>query len=897
MKPMPPQRWEQVKQLYQAALGREPQTRSAFLAEACAGDPALLREVESLLQSNDEAGSFLSATALKDAERAPAEEWVGRRVGAYKLIREIGRGGMGTVYLASRADELFNKLVAVKLINRGMDTESILRRFENERRILAALEHPSIARLLDGGTTEDGLPYFVMEYFEGQPLYQYCDTHQLSVDERLRLFEKICSAVQYAHRQLIVHRDLKPKNILVTADGTPKLLDFGIAKFLRPELASHTIDPTAPAVRLMTPEYASPEQVRGEPITAASDIYSLGVLLYGLLTGHRPYVLKSRFPHELSRVICEEEPTAPSAIVSRVEPADDPEAADSTPITPQWVSKARHASPEQLRRRLRGDLDNIVLKAMNKAPPARYASAEELSEDIRRHLEGRPIIARQPATSYRVAKWVQRQRTAVIAAALALLAFAAAGAAVWQARTRLPAMGDKAVKSLVVLPFVNSAADPNADYFSDGVTESLINSLSRLPQLRVMARWTSFRFKGQPVDPQRIAGQLGVDAVLSGSAVQRGDALVIQVELVRGADGAQLWGDHYHRPLGEVFAMQEEIAKAIADKLSFKLTSEQQRQVSRRETENEEAYRAYLRGRYFWNKRTKEGIRAAIEHFQSAIELDPSYSSAHAGLANAYAVLPSYDPLAGASSYDKAEAAARAALQIDDALSDAWAALGWIKFSRDLDLQAAGQHFAHALKLNPSDATAHQWHAFYLSALGRFDEAFAELRQAVELDPLSPIINNTLARTLYYARRYPEAIEQFHKALDLEPAFPAAHYNLGAAYAQSGKHSEAIAQWRQGDGSTWFARRAYAAALVGDKREAVAALEGLEKASGEREVPALIALIHLALGEKQAALDWLEKAYQARDVWLLFFKVEPEFDPLRSEPRFQELLRRLKLAT
>jgi tetratricopeptide (TPR) repeat protein len=357
----------------------------------------------------------------------------------------------------------------------------------------------------------------------------------------------------------------------------------------------------------------------------------------------------------------------------------------------------------------------------------------------------------------------------------------------------------------------------------------------------------------------------------------------------------QLWGDHTHRPLAGVFAMQEEIAKAIADKLSFKLTSEQQKRISRRETENQDAYRAYLRGRYFWNKRTTEGIKAAIEHFQSAIELDPSYALAHAGLANAYVILPSYDPLGADLNYAKGEAAARVALKLDETLSDAWAVLGWIKFARDLDLPASGQNFARALELNPSDATAHQWHAFYFSALGRFDEAFAELHWALELDPLSTIINNTLGRTLYYARRYPEAIEQFHKTLDLEPAFPAAHYNLGAAYAKSGMYSEAITEWRKGDGPTWSARQAYAAALSGDQRQAHAALEMLEKIPNQRDIPAMIALVHLGLGEKQKALDWLEKAYQGRAVWLLFSKVEPEFDPLRSEPRFQDLLRCLKL--
>jgi serine/threonine protein kinase/tetratricopeptide (TPR) repeat protein len=893
MRPMAPERWQQVKELYDAALAREPGSRAAFLAEACAGDPDLQREIESLLQSNEEVGSFLSATALK-ASSSSGESFVGRRIGSYKLVGEIGHGGMGTVYLADRADEIFRKRVAIKLIKRGMDTESILRRFENERRILAGLDHPNIARLLDGGTTEDGLPYFVMEYIEGQPLYQYCDANQLPINERLKLFRAICSAVQYAHQNLVVHRDLKPKNILVTAERIPKLLDFGIAKFLKPELSSHTIEPTAPAARLMTPEYASPEQVRGEPITPASDIYSLGVLLYGLLTGHRPYVLKTGFPDEVSRVICEEEPEAPSAVIARIEPAADSED-KTTLLTPESVSKVRDASPEQLRRRLRGDLDNIVLKAMHKAPQGRYPSVGQLSEDIGRHLEGLPVSARKKALSYRLGKIVRKQKTSTVAAGLILLALVAATATVWQARGRSSKASDHAVQSLVVLPFVNSTADPNTDYLSDGITESVINSLSQLPQLHVMARWTSFRFKGREVDPQEVGRKLGVDAVLSGSAVQRADALVIQVELVKAADGTQMWGDHYHRPISEVFAMQEDIAKAIADKLRFKLTEEQRRRVSRRETENQEAYKAYLRARHSWNKRTKEGIKTAIEQFQTAIEIDPTYASAHAGLANAYAVLPIYDRLASDIGYARAEAAAQTALKIDQMLSEAWTALGWIKFSRDMDLPAAGKQFAHALELNPNDPTAHQWYAFYLSALGRFDQAISEIDRALKLDPLSPIINNSLGRTLYYARRYPEAIKQFQKALELEPGFHPAHYNLGSAYVKSEMYPEAIAEWQNDDGPTWIARRAYAAALSGDKREAISSVEMLKKLSHQRDIPAIIALLYLGLGEKEPALDWLEKAYQGRDVWLIFLKVEPEFDPLRSHPRFNALLKQLQL--
>lgn len=892
---MAAERWEQVKELYNAALAREPELRSAFLAEACAKDAALLSEVESLLRSNKEAGSFLVATALKASADGQPELGVEQRIGSYQLVCEIGHGGMGTVYLADRADAQYRKRVAIKLIKRGMDSESILRRFKNERQILASLDHPNIARLLDAGTTEDGLPYFVMEYVDGETLFRHCDTHKLSIVERLKLFRTICSAVHYAHRSLVVHRDLKPKNVLVTADGVPKLLDFGIAKFLKPELSLQTIELTSPAVRLMTPEYASPEQFRGETPTPASDIYSLGVLLYELLTGHRPYRFGGRSPDEMARVVCEEQPEKPSDIIGRVEELPSSDGTDPIALTPESVSRTRDASPEQLRRQLRGDLDKIVSKALQKEPRRRYASVEQLSEDIHLHLESRPIVARSDWLPYRVGKTVRRHRTGAIATGLILLAFAGVGATVWYGHPRPPTVADNTLKSLAVMPFVNSTADPNADYLFDGITESIINVLSQLPQLRVVARSTSFRFKNLEVDPQKVGRELGVDVVLTGTAAERHGAVAIQVELVKVSDGTQLWGDHYQRPMTEVFAMQEEIAKAIAQKLRFKLTDEQQRRVGKRYTENQEAYNAYLKGRYFWNQRTEEGINKAIEYFQKAIEIDPAYALAYAGMASCYAVLPSYHPVASEVGYAQGKVAAHRALEMDPTLSEAWTALAWIKFFYDWDLPAAETEFAHALELNPSGATTHQWHSLYLSALGRFDEAVSEMRVALTLDPLSTIINNNLARVLYFARRYPQAIDQFQKTLELDADFYPAHYELGSAYLQSGMYQQAIAEWRVDTGPRGIARRAYAAALSGDKGAALAAVDSLKKLSDQRDIPALIALLYIGLGNQQQALDWLEKAYQGRDDWLIFLKVEPEFDPLRRHPRFGDLLRRLKL--
>jgi non-specific serine/threonine protein kinase/serine/threonine-protein kinase len=440
---MTPERWQQAKELFQSALEREPGQREAFLEEVCGGDPGLRAEIESLLAAYQEAGSFIEPPTLKATPatllETPAETVIGQRIGPYQIIREIGQGGMGSVYLAVRADEQYSKRVAIKLVRRGMDSQDIVRRFQHERQILAALDHPNIGRLLDGGTTSEGLPYFAMEYIEGQPITSYCDTHKLTTVERLKLFRSVCAAVQYAHQNLVVHRDIKPGNILVTAEGTVKLLDFGIAKLLNPELVGYGMPQTATVMRVMTPDYASPEQVRGEGITTASDVYSLGVVLYELLTGHRPFRLTGRSPQEVERVISEQEPDKPSDSIAECG-MPNADSKSRWPLISRFKTRmwfvARHP-PSAIRhpQSLRGDLDNIVLLAMRKEPQRRYASAEQLSEDIRRHLEGRPVIARKDTLGYRAGKFIQRHKTGVAAAALILMTLLGGiVATAWQAR-------------------------------------------------------------------------------------------------------------------------------------------------------------------------------------------------------------------------------------------------------------------------------------------------------------------------------------------------------------------------------------------------------------------------------------------------------------------------------
>jgi len=425
---MTPERWQQVRQVFNQVLSLEAAERSSYLDKACASDPELRREVGSLLLAEDQAGSrFLNTPVVQVASEPPGAERlpsrVGRRVGAYTILEEIGHGGMGEVYRAVRADGEFNQEVAIKLVRGGHDSSSVLDRFRNERQILAGLDHPNIARLFDGGTTEEGVPYLVMELVDGDTIDSYCDAHKLNVTHRLELFRRVCAAVEYAHQRLVIHRDLKPGNILVTKDGVPKLLDFGIAKIFDPSIGTETT-----VARPMTPEYASPEQIRGESITTATDVYSLGVVLYQLLTGRSPYRVQTRTPHELSQAITQAEPDRPSAAVLR--PARSPGEGESPQPTPEQVSASREGSPAKLLRRLSGDIDNIVLKALRKEPQRRYVSVEQFGEDICRHLTGMPVSARKDLWSYRAGKFVQRHKAGVAVVALILIMLLAGAVAI-----------------------------------------------------------------------------------------------------------------------------------------------------------------------------------------------------------------------------------------------------------------------------------------------------------------------------------------------------------------------------------------------------------------------------------------------------------------------------------
>ena len=433
---MEPERWERVKDLFQEALERAPEERAPLLREVCREDLGLQIEVERLLSAHGSADGFLSDPVCHLGPSDPLESPAApapARIGGYRIVRALGEGGMGTVYLAEREEAGFHKTVAIKVVRQGMEADFVLRRFQTERQILASLEHPGIARLYDGGTTEEGFPYFVMEYVEGNDLLTWCDGRKLPIAERLRLFRGVCEAVQFAHQNLVVHRDLKPDNILVKPEGHPKLLDFGIAKLLSPLETGG--EKTGTLVRLMTPDFASPEQVLGERVTTASDVYALGVVLYELLSGHRPYRIRGRNASEIERAVCEETPERPSTAAARRETIPAKGDGPAVTITPAEVSASRATTQPRLRRTLRGDLDNIVLKALEKDPARRYATAAELSEDLRRHLDGFPVRALPDRGAYRAAKFLRRHRVgALVALAASLFLVAGLAVAVWQAR-------------------------------------------------------------------------------------------------------------------------------------------------------------------------------------------------------------------------------------------------------------------------------------------------------------------------------------------------------------------------------------------------------------------------------------------------------------------------------
>jgi len=636
-------RWQRLQQLFHQTLESAPEQRTALLDRECAHDAELRADVERLLSANDRAGGFISEPVIITHDIAFAAEdasQLGRRVGAYRLIRELGRGGMGAVYLAERDDGAFEQRVAIKLIKRGMDTDHVLSRFRAERQILASLDHPNIARLMDGGTTPDGLPYFAMEYIEGQAIDTFAESSRLSVEDRLRLFLQVCDAVAYAHTRGVIHRDIKPLNTLVTAAGVPKLLDFGIAKVLHDATEESTA--TITGLRLLTPDYASPEQIEGRRATVASDVYALGVVLYELLTGRSPYRVSSRSPQEIAEAVRTTEPDRPSTVVTQ--PAERVKVRRSIPTTGSRASD--DASARQLSRRLRGDLDTIVLTALRKEPTRRYATVADLTTDIRRHLESRPIVARREEAAYRVGKLVHRHRTALLTSAAAVIAAVATGVAIVRARPNDPTLISTRSLGLrdriVVADFVDLSGDAG---LAASITEALRTDLSQSPVVRVMTPRqvrSSLTTMQQSPDialsdslARELALREGVKAIVSGNLSRLASSYTISVQLVSAQSGEALAAvrETATDSTGLIAAV-DRASRALRQRIGESLRDVQKMpSLDQATTASLPALRMYSEAQ----RLVRAGNRsAAVEKFEQAIALDTGFASAQLGLSMAY---------------------------------------------------------------------------------------------------------------------------------------------------------------------------------------------------------------------------------------------------------------------
>jgi serine/threonine-protein kinase len=899
---MKPERWQQLKQIFQSALEREPEERAAFLNQACACDAALRSEVESLIASHDQAGDSIEAMAVEAATEMLADDRAGlivdKQIGHYQVLSHIGRGGMGEVFLAQ--DTSLGRKVALKLLRAEFTgNEARLRRFRQEARAASALNHPNILTIHEI-SSEDSTHFMATEYVEGETLRQRLESERMKLGEALDVTIQVASALAAAHEAGIVHRDIKPENIMVRRDGYAKVLDFGLAKLTeRAPASSDSGWPTLgkietnPGVVMGTVQYMSPEQARGLEVDARTDIFSLGVVLYEMLSGRVPF----------------EGGTTSDVIVSLLDKEPVPLSSYSPEVPAELqriVSKSlckdreeRYPVVKDLLIDLKSLRDELTFEAkLERSVPPGVSSKAVASGIGGQTVRTDGAEAAHPTSSaeYIVTGIKRHKRVAVLT--LAVLAVAVAAAAYFYSLRS----GRATINSMAVLPFVNDSADPDTEYLSDGITESLINSLSQLPNLRMIARTSAQRYKGRDVDPQTVARELGVQAVLTGRVVRRGDSLSISAELVDARDNSHIWGEQYNRRVSDILVVQQEIAREIAERLRLRLTGEERRRVTRNYTENVEAYQLYLKGRYFWNKRTAEGLKKGISYFNEAVEKDPSYALAYVGLADSYSLLSDYGWLPPNEAYPQAKTAAMQALALDERLAEAHTVLGLIKSSYDWDWTGAESEYRRAIELNPNYETAHQWYAEYLSGMGRHQEAITEIRRAREINPFSLIINAVEVSVLCIAREYDQGISQGQKALEMDPHFAEVYGYLKRCYDQKGMYKEAIAARQM--------RRKLAgldAEETAALREAAAATSAraywqkmLEQEAGEskRELSAAfeMAEIFAQLGEKDQAFARLERAYEERSVMMMYLKSAPNLDPLRSDPRFADLLRRVGLA-
>jgi serine/threonine protein kinase/TolB-like protein/Tfp pilus assembly protein PilF len=881
------ERWTRIESIFQGALALAAGSREDYLASACGDDGALRRDVERLLTASDAVGdrferlidgaaAELSATDGEEPDLEPGHE-----IGAFRIVRLLGRGGMGAVYLADQTAPL-RRRVALKMLRRAQRDPAAVERMEAEAQALARMSHPAIAQIYDVATTSGGHVYLVMELVDGEPVTAYCDRHRLGVNSRLELGASICRAVQHAHDRGVLHRDLKPSNLLVVHEQGrphPKVIDFGIAAALE-EAARDAAEPGGQQ-RYGTPAFMSPEAYAsaggGLPADARSDVYSLGVVLFELLAGVLPWPDRETL---LAQRAEGRRAPAPGERFGALEPAER-----------ERIAKARRSSPRGLDHRLTGELDRLVGGAIATDRTSRPASAGALADRIDGHLERAAGRGRRRSWSSR-ARWASALGALAVASILALLAprFVPGGA-------DRGARG--AIGSVAVLPFASLHGDEERELFTDGITEDLIADLARIRSLRVISRTSAMTFRDSELPLSEIARRLEVDAVVEGSVAWSGDRLRINARLVDAGADSLIWTGTWERPRAELRALQRQVARAVADELRPDLPPKEEARLAVSTAVDPAAHELYLRGRYLWNRRSEESLLRAIEQFEAALRIEPGYARAHAGVADCYALLTPWAGRAPEQTYPRARAAALAALALDDGLAEAWTSLALVQHEYDWDWPAAEASYRRALDLNPGYATAHQWYAELLSRAGRHEEALAEIARARELDPLSLIVNAVAGWAAYNARRYEDAIAQLTATLELDPRFAPAEGYLGTSYLGLGDPAAARRHYQRAlelapDNPRYVAELGVAAAAGGDPEAARQTLARLRSMARETPVHGFhLARLHAALGEPEAALDALEDGYRQRGVWMLLVGTDLLLDPLREEPRFQDLVRRI----